>query len=75
MARIGDRIFFLSSRNLGGFVDPLIVIDGVYSQTGDLSIIRPATLESVAVLKGAAAAIYGSRGYGGAILVTTKMGN
>jgi TonB-dependent SusC/RagA subfamily outer membrane receptor len=75
VAKFGERIVFLSSKNFGGFVDPLIIIDGVYSQPGDLSIIRPNTLESVAVLKGAAAAIYGSRGYGGAILVTTKMSN
>jgi TonB-dependent SusC/RagA subfamily outer membrane receptor len=75
VGRSGDRIYFLSSLNLGGYVDPLIVIDGIYSTASDLATIRPATLESVAILKGASAAIYGSRGYGGAILVTTKMGN
>jgi TonB-dependent SusC/RagA subfamily outer membrane receptor len=75
VGRYEDRIFFLNTLNLGGYVDPLIVIDGVYSQMGDLKAIKPATLESVAVLKGASAAIYGSRGYGGAIIITTKMNN
>lgn len=70
-----DRIVLISSRNFDGFVDPLIIIDGVYSQQGDLNLIAPVTVESVAVLKSASAAIYGSRGYGGAIIVTTRMSN
>jgi TonB-dependent SusC/RagA subfamily outer membrane receptor len=58
------------SRNLYGPVPALIVVDGV--PVSDIPNIPPATVESVDVLKGTAAAIYGSRGYGGAVLITTK---
>jgi TonB-dependent SusC/RagA subfamily outer membrane receptor len=75
VARYGNRIIILSSKDLYGFIDPLIMVDGVYVQPGDLSLIAPVTVESVAVLKSASAAIYGSRGYGGAIIVTTRMSN
>jgi TonB-dependent SusC/RagA subfamily outer membrane receptor len=37
--------------------------------------ISPITVKSIEVLKGTAAAIYGSRGYGGAIIIKTKSGN
>ncbi|MFL9484582.1 SusC/RagA family TonB-linked outer membrane protein [Chitinophagaceae bacterium LWZ2-11] len=54
--------------------DPLIVIDG-YPVPTDLSAIDMNDVESIEVLKDAAsAAIYGSRGGNGVILVTTKSG-
>ena len=50
---------------------PLIVIDGI--PMGDLNFIPPADVESISVLKdAAAAAIYGTRGSNGVIIVTTK---
>ena len=50
--------------------EPLILIDGV---PGDINRINPNDVESVSVLKDAAAsAIYGARGAFGVILVTTK---
>jgi len=56
-----------TSINGGG---PLVLIDGV---PGDINRINPADVESVSVLKDAAAsAIYGARGAFGVILVTTK---
>lgn len=49
---------------------PLVLIDGV---PGDLGTVAPEDVESVNVLKdGSAAAIYGSRGSNGVILITTK---
>lgn len=52
---------------------PLIVIDGV--EGGSLSNINPNDIESIDVLKdGSAAAIYGTRGTNGVILVTTRKG-
>lgn len=75
VARYGDRIVILASRTLEGFVDPLILIDGVYAQSTDLNIISPVTVKSIAVLKGASSSIYGVRGFGGAILVTTRLSN
>lgn len=54
--------------------DPLVVIDGHPIADG-LSFINPYDVESIEVLKDAAsAAIYGSRGANGVILVTTKKG-
>ena len=51
---------------------PLVLIDGM---EGDLSSINPNDIESISVLKDAAAAsIYGSRAPFGVILVTTKSG-
>lgn len=50
--------------------EPLILIDGV---PGDLNRLNPRDIESVSVLKDAAAsAVYGARGAFGVVLVTTK---
>ena len=62
----------ISSINAGA--SPLIVIDGQPVPDG-LSSLNMADVESVEVLKDAAsAAIYGSRGASGVILITTKSG-
>lgn len=54
----------------GANTDPLVLIDGV---PGSLSTVAPEDVESVDVLKdGSAAAIYGTRGTNGVILITTK---
>lgn len=55
---------------LGASTNPLILIDGV---PGDFNTIAPEDIESIDVLKdGSAAAIYGSRGTNGVVLITTK---
>lgn len=55
--------------------EPLIVIDGVPTTGGNLSEINPDDVESINVMKDAAAAsIYGARGANGVILITTKQG-
>jgi TonB-dependent SusC/RagA subfamily outer membrane receptor len=41
----------------------------------DISGISPSTLESIEVLMGTSAAIYGTRAYGGVILIKTKVTN
>lgn len=52
--------------------DALILIDGI---PGDMNILNPNDIESISVLKDAAAAsIYGSRAAAGVILITTKKG-
>jgi len=54
--------------------NPLIVIDGVPTTTG-YNMLNPNSIKSIQVLKGAsAAAIYGSRGANGVIIITTKSG-
>src|SRR6201996_2977318 len=63
--------------NIRGFqTAPLIVIDGVIG--GDQSTLGrmdPNEIESISVLKDGAAAIYGIRAAGGAIIITTKKGS
>lgn len=54
---------------------PLYVIDGVSTQTQDLSSINPNDIESMQVLKDASAsAIYGAQAANGVIIITTKQG-
>jgi TonB-linked SusC/RagA family outer membrane protein len=54
---------------------PLLVVDGFPAENINLSDINPNDIESIQVLKDAAsAAIYGSRGSNGVILVSTKKG-
>ncbi|GAB4427342.1 MAG: hypothetical protein OHK0039_45610 [Bacteroidia bacterium] len=53
--------------------DPLYVVDGF--QTGDIGFLNPNDIEKIDVLKDAsAAAIYGSRGANGVVLIQTKRG-
>jgi TonB-linked SusC/RagA family outer membrane protein len=55
---------------MGKNQDPLVLIDGI---PGDMKTVAPQDVESVDVLKdGSAAAIYGTRGTNGVILITTK---
>lgn len=50
--------------------DPLVLVDGV---PGELNTVAPENIQSISVLKdGSAAAIYGSRGSNGVILITTQ---
>src|SRR5690606_32538866 len=59
--------------SIKGTNTPLVVIDGIPG--GSLDLIKQGDIESIDVLKdGSAAAIYGTRGNGGVILVTTKKG-
>ena len=58
---------------LGANTTPLIVIDGLVG--GSLQSVDPNDIASIDVLKdGGAAAIYGTRGSSGVILITTKKG-
>ncbi len=58
--------------SVSGNAAPLILIDGV---PGDLQTVQPENIESIDVLKDAsAAAIYGTRGAAGVIIITTKTG-
>lgn len=73
----GNENLQLRIRGLGTFSgagsNPLVIVDGL---PGSLSVINPNDIESVTVLKDAAsAAIYGSRGANGVIVVKTKKGN
>jgi len=59
--------------SVGANLEPLVVIDGIVG--GSLNNVDPSDIASIDVLKDAsAAAIYGTRGSGGVIIVTTKSG-
>lgn len=61
--------------SITGSQEPLIVIDGVIS-TGGMSDINSEDIESMEVIKGAAAAaLYGSRAQAGVIQITTTRGS
>jgi TonB-linked SusC/RagA family outer membrane protein len=84
------RFMIRGANSLTGSNEPLFVIDGVpIDNSGGASVsefggsdygnaannINPDDIESVSVLKGgAAAALYGSRGQNGVIMITTKSG-
>ena len=86
-----SRVIIRGNKSIGGSNQPLYVIDGIpmdntqYGQVGvwggtdqgdGLTSLNPEDIESVTVLKGAAAAaLYGSRGGFGVINITTKRGS
>jgi TonB-linked SusC/RagA family outer membrane protein len=68
------RIRVRGARSISAGNDPLYVVDGV-PISGDLRDIDQNSIESIDVLKDAsAAAVYGSRGANGVVLITTKRG-
>lgn len=70
----------LSIRTRGSWTaeDPLYVIDGFIREGGEgkeaFDLLDPSEIESISILKDAAAAVYGARGAGGVVLVKTKTG-
>jgi TonB-linked SusC/RagA family outer membrane protein len=69
-----NNIRIRGTRSISASNNPLYVIDGV-PITGDLRDIDPTSIDRIEVLKDAsAAAVYGSRGANGVLLVTTKRG-
>jgi TonB-linked SusC/RagA family outer membrane protein len=68
---VGTQIFLRGNTTLmGKNQEPLVIIDGI---PGSMRTVAPQDIESIDVLKdGSAAAIYGSRGTNGVILITTK---
>ncbi|WP_055442887.1 SusC/RagA family TonB-linked outer membrane protein [Lacinutrix himadriensis] len=70
------RIVLRGIRSITGNNEALIVVDGAISTASYLQALDPKTIESVNVLKGAnGAALYGSRGGNGVIIVNTKKGS
>lgn len=68
------RIRVRGGMSITGDNSPLYIVDGVQVENG-LSTISPQDIQSIDVLKDAAAtAIYGARGSNGVIVITTKSG-
>lgn len=72
--RNSARILIRGRSTLGGAgqTSPLVVIDGIPNRS--LNEVDPNDIESISILKDAAAAIYGSSAANGVVLVTTKSG-
>ncbi len=78
----GSKIRIRGESSLSASNNPLIVIDGIPIESGNvagsrnpLNVINPNDIESITVLKDASAtAIYGNRASGGVIMITTKKG-
>lgn len=70
----GTNILIRGGNSISASNEPLYVIDGFFG-AGDLNLIDPNDIESVEILKDAAAtSIYGARGANGVVIVTTKRG-
>ncbi|NCA80125.1 MAG: TonB-dependent receptor, partial [Sphingobacteriia bacterium] len=70
----GVNILIRGLSSISAETTPLYIIDGV-PVIGDMSLINQADIESIQVLKDAAAtSIYGSRGSNGVVLIVTKSG-
>ena len=65
-----NKILVRGVNSINASTDPLILVDGV--ETTDLSVINPADVSSVDVIKDGSASIYGMRGANGVILITTR---
>lgn len=70
----GTNILIRGGNSISASNEPLYVIDG-FIGAGDLNLIDPNDIESIEILKDAAAtSIYGARGANGVVIVTTKRG-
>ncbi|MFA6401348.1 MAG: SusC/RagA family TonB-linked outer membrane protein [Salinivirgaceae bacterium] len=68
----GSRIVIRGESSLAGNTDPLFIINGI---PGDANDVAPDDIESISVLKGAAAAaLYGSKAGAGVVMITSKSG-
>lgn len=71
-----NRVVLRGNRSMNGNNQALVVIDGAISNLGVLQQIAPESIASMNVLKGAqGAAIYGSDGVNGVIIVNTVKGS
>lgn len=71
----GTTVRIRGGSSLSASNQPLYVVDGVPLTSGNQSNINPSNIESIEILKDAAAtAIYGTRAANGVIIITTKSG-
>ncbi len=69
------QVIIRGIKSLSGSNGPLYVLDGVPIASGVFNTLNPNDFESITVLKDAtAAALYGSRGANGVVVITTKKG-
>jgi len=72
----GTRIVLRGNRSTAKGNEALVVIDGTIATSAELNKIKSKKIKSVNVIKGSrGAALYGSQGANGVIIVVTKKGN
>ncbi len=69
------RVQIRGAANFGGAIEPLFVIDGMPTDLQGAMSLNVQDVDQVDILKGASAAIYGSRAAGGVISILTKRGS
>ena len=73
--RTGEPGVFNNTISIRGFGSPLVIIDGIARDaTSDMAQLNPNDIESMSILKDAAASIYGMNAANGVIIITTKKG-
>ena len=65
---VGNSIVIRGVNSVNASSDPLLIVDGV--TVSSIDNISPSMVKSISVLKGPDAAIYGSRGANGVLLIT-----
>ena len=70
----GNSIIIRGISSINGSNAALIVVDGTPMESSILSSIPPVHVKNISVLKGGSAAIYGTRGANGVVLIETKKG-
>jgi len=68
------EIIIRGTNSINSGTAALIVVDGVPSSSSILNSIPPTQVKSINILKDGSAAIYGSRGANGVVLIETKKG-
>ena len=69
----GTSIMIRSTTTVSGNTEPMFVVDGVPVNTIDN--IQPLDVRSISILKGSSAAVYGSRGSNGVIIINLLHGD
>lgn len=69
------KVNIRAATNFGGAIEPLYLLDGMYSDMQAILNTPISNVESIDVLKQGQASMFGSRGAGGVIAVYTKKGN
>lgn len=72
---VNGEVIIRGINSLMGSSAALIVVDGIASDYSVLETMAPIEVKNISVLKDGGAAIYGSRGANGVVIIETKKGN
>jgi TonB-dependent SusC/RagA subfamily outer membrane receptor len=66
----GEGVYVRGTKSIEGSNEAIYVVDGM--EVADISFVNPCEMKSINVLKDGAAAMYGSRGANGVVVIETK---